>query len=158
MQIKNSKGLICVLIVVMLVLPANALQPGDPIGWVLHTDIVAYIDDRPIRSYNINGYTYVVAEELAEYGFSVEWSERGDGVLSIGARDREITSDYVPEDNAHRAGKPALPYYYTRILTYMGDNRSMASISAAKPVSVWMIWRHLSLRNMYGFRKSGNCV
>ena len=41
----------------MLVAPAAALTPGDPIGWVLHSDIVVYIDGCPNRSYNIGGYT-----------------------------------------------------------------------------------------------------
>ena len=69
------KKIICLkLILVVLLLftvSVNALAPGDPIGWVLHTDIIAYINDTPIRSYNIGGYTYVIAEDLIGYGFDV---------------------------------------------------------------------------------------
>lgn len=39
------------------------------------SDIKAYIDYTPIDSYNIDGYTYVVAEELMDYGFNVIYYE-----------------------------------------------------------------------------------
>lgn len=38
------------------------------------SDIRAYIDYTPIKSYNVDGYTYVIAEELRNYGFDVVWS------------------------------------------------------------------------------------
>lgn len=43
-------------------------------GEVLYTDIGVLIDDSPIESYNINDYTYVVAEDLEKYGFDVIWN------------------------------------------------------------------------------------
>lgn len=43
------------------------------IGEVLSTDIGSLIDDQPIESYNINDYTYVIAEDLRAYGFDVIW-------------------------------------------------------------------------------------
>lgn len=60
------------LTVMLFTVSAGALSPGDSMGWVLYTNIVAYIDDVPIRSYNIDGYTYIVAEDLQEYGYEVE--------------------------------------------------------------------------------------
>lgn len=48
---------------------------GDVIGSIYSTDIVAYIDDMPIRSYNIGGRTAVPIENLRDYGFEVEWNE-----------------------------------------------------------------------------------
>jgi hypothetical protein len=50
-----------------------AQRIGDVIGHALHTDIVAFIGEHPIRSYNIDGRTAVVAEDLADYGFDVLW-------------------------------------------------------------------------------------
>lgn len=38
------------------------------------SDIKAYVDYTPIRSYNIDGYTYIIAEELRSYGFDVIWN------------------------------------------------------------------------------------
>ena len=68
--------LTAVMLCSMLALPAQAAQykVGDAIGNVLYTDIVTYIDGYAIRSYNINGYTYIVAEDLLMYGFSVVWN------------------------------------------------------------------------------------
>ncbi|MEG2669043.1 MAG: hypothetical protein RR957_01125, partial [Oscillospiraceae bacterium] len=47
---------------------------SNKIGTVLSTDIISMIDYKPIPSYNINGYTYIMAEELSDYGFDVEWN------------------------------------------------------------------------------------
>ena len=41
---------------------------------VVKSDINAYIDYTPIRSYNVDGYTYVIAEDLRNYGFDVVWN------------------------------------------------------------------------------------
>ena len=111
--------LILMLLTVMLfTISVSALSPGDPMGWVLYTDIVAYINGVPIHSYNIEGYTYVVAEELADYGFHVTWDDQdADGVLHITSGDGIICSSYVPQENTHRTGEVAMPYFFTNILT-----------------------------------------
>lgn len=46
---------------------------AEIIGEVLCTDIGALIDDSPVESYNIKDYTYLVAEDLENYGFDVVW-------------------------------------------------------------------------------------
>jgi hypothetical protein len=53
--------------------PAQQHRIGDVVGQVLHTDIVAYINDRPILSFNIEGRTAVVVEDLHYYWFGVNW-------------------------------------------------------------------------------------
>lgn len=40
-------------------------------NYVLDTDVVAFIDEYPIRSYNIDNFIYVEAEDLQNYGFDV---------------------------------------------------------------------------------------
>jgi len=44
---------------------------------VYSTDILAFVNGRPIQSYNIMGRTFIVAEDLFEdgFGFTGEWSE-----------------------------------------------------------------------------------
>ena len=118
------KKIIClmlsVVVLMMFTFSVGALSPGDPLGWVLHTDIVAYINDTPIRSYNIGGYTYVVAEDLTGYGFHVAWNAQdADGVLHITSGDGIVRTAYTPQPNKHRSGEPAMPYYFTNILTYI---------------------------------------
>jgi len=109
-----------ILIFMLFTISVGALSPGDHMGWVLHTDIIAYINDTPIRSYNINGYTYVIAEDLADYGFTVTWnSDDAEGVLRINSGNGTVSASYIPEPNTHYAGEPAMPYLFTNILTYI---------------------------------------
>lgn len=66
------KPLIPAAVCIMGAMCAAPVQ-AEVIGGVLATDIGAVIDDMPIRSYNIDGSTYIVAEDLRSYGFDVVW-------------------------------------------------------------------------------------
>ena len=120
---KRSISLIvmaAILMTTLFVAPVSAAKVGDAIGNVLYTDIVAYINGYPIRSYNINGNTYIVAEDLMAYGFAVTW----DGVnkrLVIGDSTGVITSTYQPTANTNPVGAVAFPYLYTDITTWIGS-------------------------------------
>lgn len=56
-----------------LALPSSAAGTGRAVDWALYTDITAQINGHPLRSYNVNGSTAVVAEDLRGYGFQVLW-------------------------------------------------------------------------------------
>lgn len=105
----------------------RSITPGTPMGDVLYTDIVAYIDDKPIRSYNIAGNTYIVVEDLAAYGFDVQWIAEGSGKLVVGttrtATPDGYTTTYVPEKNTKPAGSVAMQYLYTNITAWLGDKQ-----------------------------------
>jgi len=45
---------------------AQSAQPGDVIGNVYSTDILAFINGVPVQSYNIGGRTMVIIEDLTE--------------------------------------------------------------------------------------------
>ena len=70
-------------IFILLILTLSALgvyaAPGDVVGEIHSTDILAYINGRQINSYNIGGKTVVLAEELcdnntgANYGFICDY-------------------------------------------------------------------------------------
>lgn len=131
MSSKNTKRIVtrmlcafvfCSILISSSVSAISAARTGDTLGWVLYTDIVAYIDGKPIRSYNIEGNTYIVVEDLMEYGFSVTWNP-GAGRLVIGSKNGNITSDYIPAKNTHKAGEPAMPYLYTEITTWIGSTQ-----------------------------------
>lgn len=47
--------------------------PPKVIGHIYSTDIVAYIDDMAIPSYNIGGMTCVSEKDLKNYGFDLKW-------------------------------------------------------------------------------------
>lgn len=68
----SLKKLLCFIALIFSIGVSNV--SANIIGEVLYTDIGALIDDSPIESYNINDYTYVVAEDLVKYGFDVVWN------------------------------------------------------------------------------------
>ena len=62
----------------MIILPISSTvlaAYGDVAGYIYSTDILAYINDKPIESYNIGGKTAIIMEDLAtgeiNYGFDV---------------------------------------------------------------------------------------
>ena len=77
-----------ILTLLLLVIPFSANAYGEIIGNYVNTDIVAYINEQPINSYNINGWTGIVAEDLTDYGFDVYWD--GD------ARTLTVGHSYIP--------------------------------------------------------------
>lgn len=72
------KKLMACLMVMVLLIPcfgtAAQAKVGDVIGSAVHTDIVAYINGDAIPSYAANGQSVIVAEDLRNYGFNVEWN------------------------------------------------------------------------------------
>ena len=73
---KISKHLIApavLLVMAISVMPisVSAAKVGDVVGYAVPTDIVATINGYMLESYNVNGYTYICAEDLRYYGFDV---------------------------------------------------------------------------------------
>ena len=96
------------------------------IGEVITTDIVTYIDEQPIPSYNINDYTYVIAEELAHYGFDVYW-RAAERKLEIYEKGGEIPCCYPDAEkinlrkDATPKGQHAFDVYETDIVTTLNN-------------------------------------
>lgn len=71
-------------------IPASAYNVGDITGKILSTDIVAYVEGVQVPSYNINGRTAIVAQDLAKLGgnlnFGVYFDEES-RVLTINDAD-----------------------------------------------------------------------
>ena len=103
-----------------------APKVGDVVDYVLHTDIVTYINGLPIRSYNIKGYTAVIVEDLSNYGFYVVW-DGGKRTLSVTRLESApIVGGYTPEKNTKPIGSKAMPVYFTDIVTYL-DSQEVKS-------------------------------
>ena len=122
----------------ILVLALLSLLPvtaqAKIIGYFAHTDIVAYINGLPIPSYNIDGWTGIVAEDLRTYGFDVFWDadERslwvGDAFFpypeytATNLQGMEpVTATYIPETNTKPIGSRAGSIYATDIRTYVAN-------------------------------------
>ena len=88
------------------------------IGTIYHTDIAAKIDGAYIPSYNINGSTGIVVEDLADYGFDVRWDAEA-RELHVVLNADAFSADYVHTSNTHRVGSVAGKVYATDIKTYL---------------------------------------
>ena len=66
-------------------------------------------------------------EDLAAYGFDVQWIAEGSGKLVVGtartAAPADYTTTYVPEKNTKPVGSVAMQYLYTNITTWLGDKQ-----------------------------------
>ena len=96
---------------------------GDVIGHTTYTDIRAYINHYGIQSYNVNGYTVVIAEELPRFGFHVIWNPE-DRSLKITRNTEMNTMGWgVPPQltSPHLWGTPAYDILETDIKTYIND-------------------------------------
>ena len=67
-----KKFILAAIILALTFISTNAGAEGLK---ALSTDISVFINLEPIRSYTINDGTYVIAEDLADYGFSVAWND-----------------------------------------------------------------------------------
>ena len=83
---------------------ANASKTGDVVAYTVYTDIIASINDYNIESYNINGYSAVVAEELRNYGFYVEWNEKERALYITRTSSNTVTSTYIAPEIPTPAG------------------------------------------------------
>lgn len=100
---------------------ATFTKPGDIIGCAKYTDISAYINHYPITSYNINGNTAVVAEDLANYGFDVAWDENARTLTVTRGNATTITPYGTIYKYSRKAGKVSTLIYETDIVTYVNN-------------------------------------
>lgn len=117
------KALIGAMVLGAAVVFANSAY-ADVIGEVLSTDITAYIDEQPIESFNINDYTYVIAEDLRGYGFNVDWDSEA-RTLTVN-RNRNADRNFMPMEKVNIKKSDvvlrahAYDVYSTDIVTYLG--------------------------------------
>lgn len=107
----------------------EVFKPGQVANSVLNTDIKAYIDGHPIRSYNIDGYTSIVVEDLNQYGFNVAY-DNNERTLKIDDVKGKITSTYVHTPNTQPVGSKAMDVYYTDIRTYVKSKNTSGYLNA----------------------------
>lgn len=109
------KKILCVLICVAFTF--GVVYAGESELKVYPTDIVAFVDGQTINSYNINGWTGIVTEDLLAYGFYVRWNP-DERTLEVGDKDGilENASPHVPQGGEHKV-------YKTDIKTYVNGKK-----------------------------------
>ena len=94
---------------------------AEKVGEALSTDIVTFIDGSPIESYNYLDYTYIVAEDLRNYGFDVDW-DADVRRLDITRPERNFTpyiDDFINEIKSYNLFVPVFDVYATDIKAYI---------------------------------------
>ncbi len=91
----------------------------------LNTDIKAYIDGKPIESYNIDGNTVVIVENLMEYGFDVLW-DGAKRTLTVTDGKKDIFSKFQHGTSIGQIGVPMGYVYKTDIKTYVNGKQVKA--------------------------------
>ena len=99
MKIINK--LICAAASAALCLSMYLPSAAESRRWVLYSDIKAYISGSLIQSYNIDGDTYIRAEDLVDYGFEVIWN--GD--------ERTLDIYRAVDDSGNEMIEPDVPEY-----------------------------------------------
>ena len=94
---------------------------AEVIGEAVITDIGAFIDYLPISSYNVDGSTYIQAEDLRSYGFDVVWDEsaRTLDIIPNGSKPHSLLNEeeISIEKSAISSGEHAFDIYATDITT-----------------------------------------
>ena len=99
----------------------SAEKVGDVVNKALYTDIVAYINHNPINSYNVDGYTAIVVEDLVDYGFNVVW-DGNSKTLKVTSNDS--VKAITPKSTVYKTpdsliDQTAAEVLYTDIKTYV---------------------------------------
>lgn len=115
---KKAYIILSVLFIAALINRTAYAQPAV-CGEALYSDIRAYINGLPVQSYNIGGWTGVVAEDLRAYGFEVLWDGDSRSLYVADANRLPVTAGGVPEAAAMPAGSHAAYVYATDIKTYV---------------------------------------
>jgi len=69
-------GILTLLVMLMILFTATVYaKNGDIVGNIYSSDILALVNGKPIKSYSLDGKTAIVAEDLANYGFSCRWNQ-----------------------------------------------------------------------------------
>ncbi len=106
-------------------IPKSVPAACEPLGYTLHSDVIAAIDGRPIPSYNIAGETYIPVKALPPYGFVLS-AIPGMKCWEISRLDRPVPDEYaphfVPQKGTKPSGTPAFPYYLSGFSTRAGTH------------------------------------
>jgi len=117
------KKIIFILIISVMIILFNLTtlaKSGDVIGNIYSTNILAFINDIPVQSYNINGKTAIILEDLQDYGIYCSYSNELRTLVAY-SRIHWIVPDSSAQNQAARGkvGGIAGNIYETDIVTYV---------------------------------------
>ncbi len=129
--------MIIIFVMTMIITSAMPVFADTIIDYVLYTDIRTYINDIEITSYNIKGYTAVVVEDLANYGFDVAWDGAARTLKVARNTGKAVTGAAVSTTSGGKVGDKAMPVYATDIKTYL-DGQEVESYNVGGRTIVYV--------------------
>lgn len=119
----KKAAMLCGCAAILFFLASVRVSAAEIIGETVYTDIIASINNYNIASFNLDGNTVVVAEDLRNYGFDVVWSSEA-RTLSISRNgSNNVASTYIaPKIPKVLVGTKANDVLKTDIQTYINGN------------------------------------
>ena len=136
-------------------------KPGNSIGNILSTDIITYIDNMPVVSYNVDGKTVVIVEDLVKFGFKVMWNPEARKLIVSTDKLPAIFPEYVNETAHLPIGTPVGEIYQTDIVTeingreYESYNMNGQTVVVIEALGDRMIDTEINIYNPYKFSSGG---
>lgn len=124
---KSIKTIMCFMLCTFILLSINtfvsAAKVGAIVGKVVYSDIVARINEYDIASFNINGDTAIVVEDLRNYGCDVQWDAVNRTLNVTRANTSKVASTYTaPTVPKKLLGKKAYNILHSDIKTYVNGH------------------------------------
>lgn len=114
-----KKLMVALLTVVLLFIGNTVFADTNIVGHIYSTDILAFVNDKPIYGYNIGGRTVVIAEDLDNYGFHCFYND-DERKLEIIAYFYELGNDLkIAEIPRGKVGKIVGDIYKTDIKVFL---------------------------------------
>ncbi len=95
-------------------------KAGDYVGTCKYSDVVTLINNYPIPSYNMNGYTFVAVEDLANYGFYIHWDGNSQTLCIMRYNTKQVNPIQTYRDNPLDVGKKRFDMVKTDVRLYIG--------------------------------------
>jgi hypothetical protein len=136
-------------------------KKGDSIGTIVSTDIITFIDGMPITSYNVDGSTVVIVEELVNYGFKVIWDGEARKLIVTAGKLPSSAPEYVNSTSDLPIGTPVGEIYETDIITeingreYQSYNMNGQTVVVLEPLGDRMIDTDINIYNPYKYSSGG---
>ena len=105
-----------IIILALTLLSVPCFANGSVAGHIYSTDILTFVNGRPIDGYNTDGKTVVIAEDLDGYGFGVEYNDET-RTLKINSYFNKGYKDVAPVERG-QCGKILGDIYKTDIKVY----------------------------------------
>lgn len=115
-----KKTIIGLLTTVLLLVSSTVFAESNIVGNIYSTDILAFVNGKPIDGYNIGGRTVIIAEDLDNYGFHCFYNDDDERKLEIVSYFYELGNDLeIAEIPRGKVGKIVGDIYKTDIKVFL---------------------------------------